>query len=194
MARGAHHGLDGSLTSEKPSMSSLVTRISKINEGVMQGTRTSNRENDVLTQALGNKEHPGHTRGAGLVPWKLAFEGDSTTYRSCSRGKVAKEVELNQALKGMEANFEKQLEETVQVRVSAILVSRRSGIAAQKPVLTSSVLTCNSCGLTPLDNVERMSLIRLTTSPSQSVSGCTSVSNGQLTRWHSARPGRPKMG
>jgi hypothetical protein len=154
MARGARHGLDGSLTSEKPSTSSLITRISKINEEVMQGTLTSNRENDMLTQALGNKEHPSRTRGAGLVPWKLAFEGDSTTYQSRSRGKAAKEAEFYRALKEMEANFQKRLEETVQVRVSEILVSRRSGSVAQEPILTSSVLARSSCGSTPLDNVE----------------------------------------
>jgi hypothetical protein len=154
MARGARHSPNGSLTFEKPSMRSLNTRISKINEEVMQGTRTSNRENDVLTQALGNKEHPGRTRGAGLVPWKLAFEGDSTTYQSRSRGKAAKEAEFYRALKEMEANFQKRLEETVQVRVSEILASRRSGSVAQEPVPTSSVLARSSCGSTPLDNVE----------------------------------------
>jgi hypothetical protein len=68
MARGTRHGPDGSFTYENPSTSSIVTRISKVNEEVMQGIRTSNRENDVLTQALGNKEHPGHTRGASIVP------------------------------------------------------------------------------------------------------------------------------
>jgi hypothetical protein len=71
MAKGVHHGPDGSFTSENPSMSSLVTKISEINEEVMQGTCTSNRENDVLTQAHGNKEHGGCTRGASIVPWKL---------------------------------------------------------------------------------------------------------------------------
>jgi hypothetical protein len=129
-------------------------RISKINEEVMQGTCTSNRENDVLTQALGNKERPSRTRGAGLVSWKLAFEGDSTTYRNRSRGKAAKEAEFNRALKEMEANFQKRLEEMVQVRVSKILVSRRSGSVAQEPILTSSVLARSSYGSTSLDNVE----------------------------------------
>ena len=34
----------------------------------------------------------------------------------------------------------------------------------------------------------RMRLIRWTASPNPSISGCTSVSNGQLTRWRLARP------
>jgi hypothetical protein len=150
---GARHGLDGSFTSENPSTSSLVTRISKVNEEVMQGIHTSNRENDVLTQALGNKEHPSCTRGADIVPWKLAFEEDLTFYRSRSRNKAANESEFNRVLKGMEANFEKRLEEKVEVRVRKIMASR-SVDATQEHVLTSSVLARSSCESTPVDNVE----------------------------------------
>ena len=72
-----------------------------------KGTRSTNRENDVLTQALENKEHPGCTRGAGLVPWKIAFEEESSTYRSCSRGRAAQEAEYMRVLKEMEDKFEK---------------------------------------------------------------------------------------
>jgi hypothetical protein len=93
MARKVHHGLDESFTSENPSMNSLIIKISKINKEMMQGTRSSNRENDLLTQALGNKKHGGRTRGAGLDPWKHIFEEDKGTSRSRSRGKAAREAE-----------------------------------------------------------------------------------------------------
>ena len=85
MARGVHHSPNGSFSSTNPAMSSLVQRISEVNDEVRKGTRSTNRENDVLTQALENKEHPGRTRGAGLIPWKKAFEEESSTYRSRSR-------------------------------------------------------------------------------------------------------------
>ena len=68
MARGVHHSPNGSFSSTNPAMSSLVQRISKVNDEVRKGTRTPNRENDVLTQALKNKEHPSRTSGVGLVP------------------------------------------------------------------------------------------------------------------------------
>jgi hypothetical protein len=55
-------------SSTNPALSNLVQSIFEVNDEVRQGTHTSSRENDVLTQALGNKEHPGCTRGAGLVP------------------------------------------------------------------------------------------------------------------------------
>ena len=80
MASGIHHGLNGSFSSTNLAMSSLVQRISEVNDEVRKWTHSTNRENDVLTQALGNKEHPGRTRGADLVPWKLAFEEESKTY------------------------------------------------------------------------------------------------------------------
>ena len=67
MASGIHHGLNGSFSSTNLAMSSLVQRISEVNDEVRKGTHNTNRGNDVLTQALGNK-HPGRTRGAGLVP------------------------------------------------------------------------------------------------------------------------------
>jgi hypothetical protein len=72
-------------------MSNLVQRISEVNDEVKKGTHITNRENDVLTQALGNKEHLGRTIGAGLVPWKIAFEEESFTYWSRSRGRAKQE-------------------------------------------------------------------------------------------------------
>jgi hypothetical protein len=71
MAREVRHAPDGSFSSQNPAMSDLVQRISEVTNEVRQGTRTSNREKDVLTQALENREHPGRTRGASVVPWRL---------------------------------------------------------------------------------------------------------------------------
>ena len=72
-----------------------------------KGTRGTNRENDVLTQALENKEHPGSTKETGLVPWKIAFEEESSTYQSRSRGRAAQEAEYMRVIKEMEDKFEK---------------------------------------------------------------------------------------
>ena len=61
----------------------------------------------MLTQALENKEHPGCTRGASLVPWKIAFDEESFTNRSRSRGRAAQEAEYMRVLKEVEDKFEK---------------------------------------------------------------------------------------
>ncbi|KAK1691937.1 hypothetical protein QYE76_008634 [Lolium multiflorum] len=39
-----------------------------------------NRENDALTLALGNREHPGRVRGKGAIPWKVGFSQDNDPY------------------------------------------------------------------------------------------------------------------
>ena len=88
MGRNVHHAEDGSFSSTNPPMSELIQTISQVTKEVRQGTRISNREKDVLTQALGTKEHPGRTRGTGVVPWKLAFPQESNTYQSRSRGRA----------------------------------------------------------------------------------------------------------
>ena len=80
----------------------------------------------MLTQALGTKEHPGRTRGTGVVPWKLAFPQESNTYRSRSRGRAKHEAEYLRRLKEMEDRMEAQIEVTVEARVKQILLSKES--------------------------------------------------------------------
>ena len=50
-----------------------------------------NRENDELARALGNPEHPGRTRGKGVVPWYEGFSDWNTDYRSRARNKMEEE-------------------------------------------------------------------------------------------------------
>ena len=45
------------------------------------------RENDELTRALKNPEHPGRTRGIGVVPWYEGFAEYKDTYKSRERKK-----------------------------------------------------------------------------------------------------------
>ena len=53
-----------------------VKKLQKCIAAAQQGTFIPNRENDELTEALGNPEHPGRTRGTpGSVAWKVGFPG-----------------------------------------------------------------------------------------------------------------------
>ena len=52
---------------------------------------TPNRENDELTRALGNPEHPGRTRGKGVIPWYEGFSDWNANYRSRARRKMEEE-------------------------------------------------------------------------------------------------------
>jgi hypothetical protein len=114
MAREVCHAPNGNFSSQNPAMSDLVQRISEVTNEVRQGTRTSNREKDVLTQALGNREHPGRTRGASVVPWRLLFEEAAHTYRSRSRSRAEQEAETLRRPKEIEERFDARLEATVE--------------------------------------------------------------------------------
>ena len=50
-----------------------------------------NRENDELTRALGNPEHPGRTRGKGAISWFEGFSDWNADYRTRARKKIAEE-------------------------------------------------------------------------------------------------------
>ena len=59
-----------------------VTKLKHYIDAAQQGTFVPDRENDELTMALGNPEHPGRTRGTpGSVPWKAGFP-DAGGYKS----------------------------------------------------------------------------------------------------------------
>ena len=59
-----------------------------------KGTFLPDRENDDLTMALRNPEHPRRTRGTpGSLPWKAGFP-DAGGYKSQERRKEAQQTEL----------------------------------------------------------------------------------------------------
>ena len=59
-----------------------------------QGTFIPDRENDELTEALGNPEPPGRTRGtAGTVAWKVGFPGVGG-YKNRERRRKVEQTEL----------------------------------------------------------------------------------------------------
>ena len=66
---------------EKP-IEHLVNAITEVRAGTFQ----PERENDELTHALGNPEHPGRTRGKGAdVPWRTGFSEWNDSCRSRQR-------------------------------------------------------------------------------------------------------------
>ena len=75
-------------------MDILVSKLKQYIEAVQQGTFVPDRENDELTMALGNPEHPGRTRGTpGSVPWKAGFP-DVGGYKSQERRKKVEQIQI----------------------------------------------------------------------------------------------------
>ena len=67
----------------KPETVEVVKKLAQFHVQATQGSFVPDRENDVLTKALGTKEHPGRTRGFGSkVPWKKGFPNDLHKYKS----------------------------------------------------------------------------------------------------------------
>ena len=64
----------------------LVTTIDE----AQQGTFQPQRENDELTRALKNPEHPSRARVISVVPWKVAWAGDSS-YKTHRKSKAEQE-------------------------------------------------------------------------------------------------------
>ena len=76
------------LVSQKASLKGAEQRILDAIEEARAGVFTPNRENDELTRALGNPEHPGRTRGKGVVLWYEGFSDWNADYRSRARRKT----------------------------------------------------------------------------------------------------------
>ena len=71
-----------------------VKKIQHYIDAAQQGTFVPERENDELTMALGNPEHPGRTGGTpGSVPWKAGFP-DAGGYKSQERRKKVEQIQI----------------------------------------------------------------------------------------------------
>ena len=151
LGRGAKYNTDGTLSASSESVTGLVQKISSLTEEVHKGIRSSDRENDVLTRALGNKEHPGRTRGVGIVPWQKAFEGESSSYRSRARARTRREEELQR--------FRQEIEDSMQERIAAqVQLALQSMTQGQTiPTRTSPVRKGrSSCGSTYMPDEEEL--------------------------------------
>ena len=71
-----------------------VSKLKQYIEAAQEGTFFPDRENDELTMALGNPEHPRRTRGTpGSIPWKAGFP-DAGSYKCHERRKKVEQTQL----------------------------------------------------------------------------------------------------
>lgn len=74
------------------------------------------REDDLLTKALGNKEHRGRTRGVGSsVPWKYGFPDYAWQYKKRTSNKAEKDARLEAKIRAsiraeLTSEFDEKLE------------------------------------------------------------------------------------
>nr|AAM93448.1 hypothetical protein [Oryza sativa Japonica Group] len=75
-----------------------------------------------LTLALQTPEHPGRTRGKGVIPWKIGFKEDIHTYRSWMRSKTdtkAKIADLEFRVSSYELSMQEEVARKVDERMAA---------------------------------------------------------------------------
>ena len=78
--------LDGTLVVPEH-MQEVSRDLAAAIDEAQQGTFQPQRENDELTRALKNPEHPGRAHGIGVVPWKVSWARDSS-YKTHRKSKA----------------------------------------------------------------------------------------------------------
>src|SRR6266508_1481179 len=90
------------LSFNKPKTVEVFNKLAEIHAQVTQGSFVPYRENDVLTKAVGTKEHSGRTRGFGSkVPWKKGFPNDLYKYKSRRNADQRRREEFKAAFEEM---------------------------------------------------------------------------------------------
>ncbi|KAG2562468.1 hypothetical protein PVAP13_8KG074601 [Panicum virgatum] len=155
LARGVYYNPDGSLGFRDRDAKDLGHKIQEAHEAASTGAFVPDRENDELTRALGSKEHPGRTRGAGNVPWRCAFPEHLGTYRSRGRRNAQQQAEWQSLLQAVReevnATNEKFRAELVESLSRGAPLAPGEAMRDVAPDLTSPQgLVRSSCGSTAL--------------------------------------------
>ena len=95
--------LDGNLVVPEQMQEVARDLVTAVDEA-KQGTFQPQWENDELTRALKNPEHPGRAHGIGVVPWKVAWAGDSS-YNTHRRSKAEQEEKIRAIQEDMNKKF-----------------------------------------------------------------------------------------
>lgn len=147
--------LDGSLVVPEHMQEVSRDLVAAIDE-TQQGTFQPQRENDELTRALKNPEHPGRARGIGVVPWKVAWAGDSS-YKTHRKSKAEQEEKLRAIEEKMNkkvASLESQMDARVNKAVQLALSQRGTAGSHPDVVISPASQRRSSCASTAALDVQ----------------------------------------
>nr|CAH66017.1 OSIGBa0105N24.1 [Oryza sativa] len=101
-----------------------TSRLTDVVEASSQGKFRPDREKDELSLALQTPEHPGRTRGKGVVPWRIGLKEDIHTYRSRMRSKRDTEAKISD-LEYRVSSYELSMQEEVARKVDERMAAHR---------------------------------------------------------------------
>src|SRR6266498_3489739 len=134
LARRSTSSSCAELSFNKPKTQEVVKKIAEIQAQVTQGSFMPDRENDLLMKALGNKEHPGQTRGIGSkVPWKMGFPQDLYRYKSRRNAEQRRLEEYKAAFEQMYEEKKRKEREEQEALVSPTVRSSVGSIDQAEP-------------------------------------------------------------
>lgn len=115
--------LDGNLVVPEQMQEVARDLVTAVDEA-KQGTFQPQWENDELTRALKNPEHPRRARSISVVPWKVAWTGDSS-YKTHRKSKAEKDEkiralqeEMNKKVASLESQMDARVNKAVQLALS----------------------------------------------------------------------------
>jgi len=115
--------LDGNLVMPEQMQEVARDLVTAVDEA-KQGTFQPQWENDELTRALKNPEHPRRARSISVVPWKVAWTGDSS-YKTHRKSKAEKDEkiralqeEMNKKVASLESQMDARVNKAVQLALS----------------------------------------------------------------------------
>jgi hypothetical protein len=111
---------DGKLVHKKKGVAAVQENAVKLTKKKRLGLFKSDKENDVLSGALGNAEHTGRICGvASQMPWKVGFSNDAWSYKKRYRYK---------------RNFEDAIEEKMNSMFDTKFRSYMQNLAQERPL------------------------------------------------------------
>ena len=114
-------------------MQEVARDLVKAIDEAKHGTFQPQWENDELTRALKNPEHPRRARSISVVPWKVAWTGDSS-YKTHRKSKAEKEEKfraLQEKMNRKVASLESQMD--ARVNEAIVLALSQRGTAGSHP-------------------------------------------------------------
>jgi hypothetical protein len=144
---------DGKLVHNKKRVAIVQEKAVQLTEKKRLGLFKSDREGDILSEALSNAEHTGRIHGvAAQMPWKVSFLNDAWSYKKCDRYKRNLEYAMEEKMNSMfETKFRSYMQSLTQER--PLELQQITQNPSPPPHLSSIVSTAAVPTWYPIDDI-----------------------------------------